>query len=696
MKQYLLFIIFLILPNLLSAQEFRLDTTWTYAVPTAEVFAGRPLSDIGVQRTKLDTAILHDNISLSLADILTQHSTIFIKSYGRATLSTASFRGTSPSHTQVVWNGMKMNSPMLGMVDFSMIPAYFIDEVSLLHGTSSVTQTGGGLGGAINLSTKPLNQNGIGLQYIQGVGSFHTFDEYLRLTYGDKKWQISTRAVYSSSPNKFKYRNYNKMENMVWDDDRNLISYDYPMEKNKSGQFNDLHLLQEAYYDLHNGSRLGFSAWYVNSVRGVPMLNVDYKDDSEYVNEQTEKTFRGVVSWDMYTKKYKLAVKAGYTYTSLGYEYKRDLGNGSWAEMIDSRSYVNTYYGLFESDFYVGDKWMFTANLSMHQYTVLSRDKNIISQDGHKAIVGYNKGRTELSAYISAKWRPVERLGISLALRDDMYGDKFTPVIPAGFIDFSIDKKGSLTAKASISRNYRYPTLNDLYFLPGGNPGLKTEKGFTYDAGLEYIMPRNEKLSLKAELTGFDSYINDWILWLPTFKGFWSPVNVKKVHAYGIEFKAGGFWNIDSDWKFGFDGNFAWTPSINYGDPINWADKSIGKQLVYIPKYSGAFTGKLYWKTWVLTYKWCYYSERYTTSSNETATRIGRLLPYYMSDVSLEKHFSLKWANLSVKGVVNNIFNEEYESVLSRPMPTANWQFFIDIKPKFRKRITKQRSQNRL
>ena len=67
-------------------------------------------------------------------------------------------------------------------------------------------------------------------------------------------------------------------------------------------------------------------------------------------------------------------------------------------------------------------------------------------------------------------------------------------------------------------------------------------------------------------------------------------------------------------------------------------------------------------------------------------TKIGRVKPYFMSDVSLEKAFSLRWADFTVKGVVNNLFNEEYLSVLSRPMPRMNVEFFIGIKPKWGKR----------
>ena len=91
------------------------------------VTGNRPISDIGIQRTRFDSLALKENISLSMADVLTFNSSIYVKSYGRATLSTVAFRGTSPSHTQVTWNGMRINNPMLGMTDFSLIPSYLID-----------------------------------------------------------------------------------------------------------------------------------------------------------------------------------------------------------------------------------------------------------------------------------------------------------------------------------------------------------------------------------------------------------------------------------------------------------------------------------------------------------------------------------------------------------------------------------------
>ena len=41
---------------------------------------------------------------------------------------------------------------------------------------------------------------------------------------------------------------------------------------------------------------------------------------------------------------------------------------------------------------------------------------------------------------------PTERLGLSLALREEMYGDDWTPIVPAFFADFVLSKKGNVVA----------------------------------------------------------------------------------------------------------------------------------------------------------------------------------------------------------------------------------------------------------
>lgn len=689
----------LLLPSMLNGQQRNDNKNWAekgITIREVEILGKRPMKDIGVQQTKFDSLVLKENIALSMADILTFNSSIFVKSYGRATLSTVSFRGTSASHTQVTWNGMRVNSPMLGMTDFSMIPAYFIDDASLLHGTSSVNMAGGGLGGLVKLSTVPAHQEGFGMQYIQGIGSFSTFDEFLQLKYGNKHWQVSTRAVYQSSPNDYKYRNRDKKENIL-DDNYNIVEQYYPVERNRSGAYKDLHVLQEVYYNTGKGDRFGLNAWYTDSNRELSMLSVDYGDDMDFDNRQREHTLRSILSWDHTRENWKLSTKGGYIYTWMAYDYKRDVGNGMMKTMTRSRSKVNTFYGQLDGEFFFTDKLLLTTGMAAHQHLVKSvsknlnvdEDKNNVDDDApdreNDSIVKYDRGRIELSGNVSLKWKPIERLGMSLVLRGEMFGTKWSPIIPAFFIDYQLSKRGNILAKASISRNYRFPTLNDLYFLPGGNPKLKSESGFTYEAGMSFSVGKENVYTLSGSASWFDQQINDWIIWLPDHMGYYSPLNIKKVHAYGIEAQANLAVLLTKSWKFGLNGTFAWTPSINEGEPMSEADQSVGKQLPYVPEYSATLSGRLTYRSWALLYKWCYYSERYTMSSNEK-TITGHLPPYLMSNVTLEKGFSLRWADFSLKGTVNNLFDEEYLSVLSRPMPGINFEVFIGITPKWGKK----------
>ena len=113
-------------------------------------------------------------------------------------------------------------------------------------------------------------------------------------------------------------------------------------------------------------------------------------------------------------------------------------------------------------------------------------------------------------------------------------------------------------------------------------------------------------------------------------------------------------------------------------------DRSVGMQLPYIPRHSASLTGRVSWRGWSFLYKWAYYSRRFTMSSNEF-TITGYLPPYYMSNISLEKNLPFRFADFQLKLSVNNLFNEDYLSVLSRPMPGINFEFFVSVTPHFGK-----------
>lgn len=646
-----------------------------------EVIGTRPLRDIGLDKTLIDSIALKENVALSLADILAYNSSIFVKNSGRATLSTVSFRGTSPSHTQVTWNGLRINNPMLGMTDFSTLPSFFVDKVTLLHGSSSVTETGGALGGVVSLSSvvETSDSTGLGLQYVQGAGSFRTFDEFLRVSWSDGRWSVSTRVSLASSPNDYKYVNRDKKEN-VYDDAHNIVGQYYPTERNRSGSYLDFNAMQQVGYSSGKGDRIGLDAWYTLSNRELPLLTTDYGNEREFDNRQREQNIRTIASWNRQRNAYSLNISGGYVHSFLAYDYKREVSPDNWAVMTRSRSHVNTIYGKGDFSLYVSPRLLLTAGITAHQHIVDSKDRSVVQSSGSTGTVGYDKARFELSASVSAKWQPVKPLGVSLVLRQEVFGKK-TAFVPALFADLMLYKPLCLMLNGSVSKNHRFPSLNDLYFLPGGNPNLRAESGFTYDAGFSMnrtFNSSNTTVLVSGGCGWFDSRIDDWIIWLPTPKGFFSPRNVKKVHAYGVETNAHVMMKLPRGWEAGLNANYSWTPSVNCGEKMSPADKSVGKQLPYVPRHSASLTARLTWHSWSLLYKWIYNSSRFTMSSNDTSLS-GRLPDYFMNGVTAQKDILVHPVALQFKLAINNLFNEHYLSVLGHPMPGTNFEFFVTV-----------------
>ncbi len=654
----------------------------SYDIDTVVVTAPRLMSDIGVQKTGLPESVLHESVVTSMADILSQNTPVFIKSYGRATMSTASTRGTAPSHTQVTWNGMNINSPMLGMVDFSYIPSYFIDRAAVYYGASSTGATTGGLGGAVTLATLPAGIDGLRLEFTQGISSYRTFDEFLRLDYGGRRWQGSTRAVYTSSANDFPYTNYNK-KNFVTDGNGRVTGHSYPVERNRNCAYNDFHALQELFYNGGRAGRFSLSAWYMDSRRGIPLLSVDWNDGSSRKAQQDDRTLRAVAGWDKAVGDHTFEARAGYLYSDILYAQSLDNGNGIRNESVHSQSYITTLFGRIGAVRSWRDKLHLSVSVDLHQHFVDTRDEAYVPVAPEDPM-GYNEARVELSGFASVRYKPTERFGAAVNLRGEMCGTQWAPPVPALFLDYLLSRRGNVFIKASAARNYRFPTLNDLYSRPGGRytPDLRPEDGFTCDAGMEF-RTMVAATSLEGGVTVYDSRIRDWILWRPSGGGFWIPANIKMVHSYGTEARMAARHEFHGGWKLSLDGKLAWTRSINRGDPVNAADNSVGKQLPYIPEWASSVTGRLEWHGWSLAWHWNYYSERYTSSDNSPSIT-GRLTPYIMNDIAAGKEFSLRWGDISIKLNINNLFGEEYESELSRPMAGRNFGLFIRIAPRFK------------
>lgn len=629
------------------------------------VVASRSQSLTGLRTVDIDSAALHRTVALSMADVIALNPSVMVKTSGRATLSTVAMRGASASHTMVEWNGLPVNSPMLGTTDFSMVPAMMVDRAALFYGGSSVAVAGGGLGGAVVMSNTLTDMpEGYSGALTQGVGSFFTTDTWGAIGWSNSRVRLRSQVYYGRSDNDFSYLNRDKMVNL-YDDDHNIIGRYHPRERNTNGAYRDLHLMQQAEVDLPGRSVLGAVVWWADINREIPLTTVDYSDDKRYENRQRDNTLRSVVTWRGVYGGFGIEAKGGYMRQWTAYDYALDPGSGVMSVLTRAHTRATTVMADAKVRYISGsERWSAEGGAGIVWDDVQTADYASLTQTP-----GYDKSRLKADVNASIRWQPTAQSGVAAIVRGEFAG-QYHPFMATLAADRQV---GDIRLRVSANRNVRIPTLNDLYYMPGGNPSLRPEKSTSFDAGATY---RHGDWS--ASVNGYYSRIDDWIMWLPTTKGFFSPSNVRRVDAYGIEVTCSAGFGLGQDMGLRIDGSYSWSPSVNRTRTSD-ADRSYGCQMPYIPVHSAAATATLRWHRWSLAWLTSYYSKRYTMMAASPGDYTGTLPHYLMNDAVIECDWRFKTFGLNVKLSLNNIFDVDYMTVLTHPMPGFNFEAFIGI-----------------
>ncbi len=617
----------------------------------------------GMKQTQVDSVVLQNKAHLSLSDLLSENTSVFIKNHGRGALATASFRGTSPSHTQVSWNGININSPMAGMVDFSLIPVYIIDELNLKHGSASLADRSGGIGGSININNRADWNDKSSIAYLQSIGSYSTFDEFLQVGVGNKKIQSKTRMYHNYSKNDYTYIN------------RGIASIDpvsgavtNPIDTNDHASYLRYGLLQEIYYRPASNHLLSLKYWGQFADRTIPKPTSYEGPDNSNLNSQEDRDHRVVADWKYYGNFGKLLLRSGYAEKGLDYNQMNQVPGLGLIPAIWSESRQQSLYNTFSYSGAADGDLSWKGSIDLNYHKVRSAD----SVSG----AGYEGQRNELSTMFAVRKGFKDRVNLNLMLRQEWVDGQRLPFIPYFGMDLRLIEGVDLLLKGNIARNYHLPTLNDLYWQPGGNPDLLPEEGYTVEGGIAYQQAFSGHL-LKTELSLYRSQIDNWIIWIPSYRGYWEPRNIRSVLSKGLEYNI-QLQGYISEFNYRLSATYGYTSAVNQGDPLIWSDESYGKQLVYIPLHSGNMMAHLGWGNLFFTYQFNAYSERYTTSSNDVSRR-DKLYPYFMNDISAGSTFRLKRLDLSLEFKVYNLLNEPYHTILYRPMPGRNYQLVFKI-----------------
>lgn len=618
----------------------------------------------GMKETHIDSLVLADKISQTLSELLSENSSIFIKSHGRGALATASFRGTAASHTKVFWNGINITSPMTGMVDFSLIPVYVIDEVALSHGAASIAQQSGGLGGSVNISNNTNWNNRLSAAYMQGIGSFSTYDEFLTVALGSKKFQSSTRLYHNQSANDYTFLNRSignidpKTGNMV-----------HPLDTHKLADYKRYGILQEMYYRPKDNRILTFRWWKQWADRSIPRVTSFEGSDNANINQQKDLDQKIVIDWNQYGEKGKWLLRSGYAEKKLDYTLRNFVPGAGLIPAVYSESLQKSLYNQVSHTLSSSPGFSAELKLEANRHQVASRDS--------VQKTGYEVARWEQIAFLTLRKRFGQRINLNLMFRQEWIAQKTHPFVPYFGIDYKVIKEKDWIIKAHIARNHHYPSLNDLYWQPGGNPDLLPEEGLSIEMGSAHQAVLGNTL-ITSELTFYRNDINNWIIWIPSFKGYWEPINIKNVLSKGMEANL-KYSGTSGHWDYSILASYTYTQARNYGDPLVWGDESYGKQLVYVPLHSGNLMAKLTFKKLSIGWQHNAYSERYTTSTNDVSRR-DWLYPYFMNDLSLAHQRMIGKVEIHTQLKVYNIFNESYHSILYRPMPGRHYHLMLTLK----------------
>lgn len=604
----------------------------------------KPVKQMATTITHIDSMMMKETSSETFAELLSKHSTIYVKTYGGGSTATVSFRGTAASHTQVEWNGINVNNPMLGQVDFSLIPVWFVDKTSVYSGGSSLQEGSGALGGTVSMGSSVDWSKKFYGAVMQNIGSFGLHQTFLDVGGGSRKWQMRFRYMYDEAENDFEYLN------------RAIPPFEVVRQENadykKHGGVIDVN------YNAGRGNFLSLNLWAVHADRNLPTI-MSYQGAGR-TETQEDTDFRSVFKWNKYWGKFRSELTASFSATRMDYFLSNVTGLTSSYVNNDSRSEVKSLQGKYSLEYSPSERttYRLLGNVAYHKVDVYDR----------KQSSGYAHDRVEAGLSLSAHRKFTDWFSGFALLREDVCEERWTPLMPSLGVEFG--SFAGFSVKANVARNYHQPSLNDMYWSPGGNPDLRPEKGYTGDVSLAYDR-RVGAFSFNANVTGYVSDIDDWIMWRPSEFRYWTAENVRTVLSRGVELTASSTLSYGGV-KATVGGNYAYTRTTNEDS----TSEGYGRQLIYIPEHKGSIKADVDYRGFYLYYVWSAVSERYTTESTE-ATR-HTLRGYDLHDVTLGKKWNVsKVCAIDTSIKINNVGDRKYQSILWRAMPGRNYMFSL-------------------
>lgn len=574
--------------------------------------------------------------SLSLGAILEELSLVHISRNGESGSAMASIRGVGASGTVITLDGHRLMDPLTGTFDLSLLPGAMLKDVTIIHGSS---QVGGarGMGGTIRLSTDERR----GSQVAVSLGAWGRRSLALAARVGRGRHRFSFIGQIDQYDGDFDFP------------DPVLISRGSRVRRDADRSSNSLLLTSTSRWRKNTFST---SLLRTRVERGIPALS----------NAPSP----GGRQWDGFTRLYtsfRRPLKNGIVDVALSgststLRYEHPLRDPS---RMDVRNVLATaqFSHVFQKH------WLFDG-FGEFSFSSVMRPRHLNRSDWLSALEVSRTGRVATVRFA------LEFTGSESQLKGQSSRSRIhlSPVLSGILRPFA---RSSLALHAAFSGVYRSPTLNDLYWIPGGNAYLKPESGKSAELALSW-RSRYSRVTWNPRITAFLSQIDDRIVWRPRFAGaalqVWTPENIGLVRGHGVEFE--NLLEVNRHWKLRLAASLT-----SQEDRTNPLTASHRRQLRYTPQT--ILRSQLLRET----NSWRAILSLLHTGRQFTASDESRSIPgWTKSTISVERTFILgpQWFTGWI--AVDNIFDVSYETSRFQPMPGRHLRLGFTLVPRARSR----------
>ena len=620
---YLLFLVF-ILNYSFGIQYTSAQFSDKVAIDSVLIIAEKETINFQEEIFDIDKNIYHSGSTIS--EVLLQQSNTYLKKYGQGQLASISLNGFNAVHTDIRWNGIKINSPMLGQTDLNTL------HIGTNNFLSITDQNTDNLSGSLSLEQKFHYKDQNHLTFHASVGSFKNSSGFLSYLFSNSRLYSNTLVSYQGAKNDFSYKSPLFLNETV---------------KQINAETKQLNVEKIFGYKLNARNQIKIFGKFFMSDRNIAPTIFE----TNGLQNQKDKMALGKIEWAHHYLNIKTTLNSAFIYQDMIYQFSPSNS----AVKSKATSWQNNFS--IRADFKENFRYIGTLSHELEtgfsdHYSKLQK-RNRIKLDN------------EVVYYVSY-------FSSSIGFSEVLIANKLSPFLPKAKIEFTLyDLPANFKIGVDYSAKVRFPTLNELYWIPGGNEDLKTENSQNLKL-LIFLSRKMKTVKFENRFEYFSIWANQFIQWKPSTNIYWIPENIGAVYSRGF--------NNHLSTAITFKKDISLDLSLNYSFTRTTKTKQT-EQLLYVPFTQVNLNTQLNSKWINFAFNHHYTSIRFANENNTIP-----LNKYYLLDFYANKTFQFKNKDeLTLGAQLNNITNQTYYTVINRPLPGFNFNFSVKYQLNFRK-----------